>query len=57
MLEVGLYYAACSDTHKPADVDTLVLAIERLVELTGAAGARELLGDHPRQILAGTVAD
>jgi protein-tyrosine phosphatase len=57
MLELGMYYAACSDTHKPADVDTLVLAIERLVELAGEDGAQELLGDHPRQILAGTVAD
>lgn len=57
MLEVGMYYAACSDSHKPADVDTLVEAIARLVELAGEDGAQELLGDHPRQILAGTVAD
>jgi protein-tyrosine phosphatase len=57
MLEEGLYFAACSDTHKPADVDTLLQAIERLVELRGEAGAQELLSDHPRQILAGTVAD
>jgi protein-tyrosine phosphatase len=57
MLDVGMYYAACSDTHKPADVDTLVLAIDRLVELAGEDGARMLLNDHPRQILAGTVVD
>lgn len=57
MLEEGLYFAACSDTHKPADVDTLLLGIERLVELSGEAGAQTLLSEHPRQILAGTVAD
>jgi protein-tyrosine phosphatase len=57
MLEAGLYYAACSDSHKPEDVDTVAQAIERLVELAGEEEAQELLGDHPRQILAGTVAD
>jgi protein-tyrosine phosphatase len=57
MLEEGLYFAACSDSHKPADVDTLMPAIARLVELRGEDGAQVLLGDHPRQILAGTVAD
>jgi protein-tyrosine phosphatase len=57
MLEIGMYYAACSDSHKPADVDTLQEAIARLVELAGQDAAQALLGDHPRQILAGTVAD
>jgi protein-tyrosine phosphatase len=57
MLEVGLYYAACSDSHKPADVDTLEEAIARLIELAGEDTAQALLGEHPRQILAGTVAD
>jgi protein-tyrosine phosphatase len=57
MLEAGLYYAACSDCHKPADVETLEEAIERLVRLCGAERAHALLAEHPRQILAGTVAD
>jgi protein-tyrosine phosphatase len=57
MLEEGLYFAACSDTHRPADVETLQQGIERLVELSGEAGAGVLLRDHPRQILGGTVAD
>lgn len=57
LLEDGLYYAACSDTHKPADVDTLAEAIERLIVLAGRDRAQELLADHPRHILAGTVAD
>jgi protein-tyrosine phosphatase len=57
MLEAGMYYAACSDSHKPEDVDTVGEAIERLIELAGKNGAQELLDEHPRQILAGTVAD
>jgi protein-tyrosine phosphatase len=57
MLEAGVYYAACSDSHKPEDADSVAHAIDRLVELTGEDGAQELLGDRPRQILAGTVAD
>lgn len=57
MLEAGMYYAACTDSHKPHDVDTVAEAIDRLLELAGEEAAQELLGDHPRQILAGTVAD
>lgn len=57
MLDAGLYFAACTDSHKPEDVDTVADAIHRLIDLAGEDGAQELLGDHPRQILAGTVAD
>lgn len=57
MLEQDLYFAACSDTHKPADVDVMAQAVARLVELCGAARAQELLDEHPRQILAGSVAE
>jgi protein-tyrosine phosphatase len=57
MLEEGLYYAACSDTHKPEDLPTLAQAIERLIELQGAQEAQALLGEHPKHILAGTVPD
>jgi protein-tyrosine phosphatase len=57
MLESGLYFAACTDSHKPADVDLVAQAIERLLELCGAEGAQQLLDEHPRQILAGSVAD
>jgi protein-tyrosine phosphatase len=57
MLEKGLYYAACSDSHKPADVDLVAQGIARLIELCGKPQAHELLCDHPRQILAGSVAD
>ena len=57
MLEEGLYYAACSDTHKPEDLPALERGIERLVELLGSDDARMLLGDNPKLILAGTVPD
>ncbi len=55
MLEEDLYYAACSDSHRPADVDIVAQAIERLRELRGGAYAERMLGIHPRNILEGTV--
>ena len=55
MLEEGVYYAACSDCHKPADVDTVAKAIERLRELCGEDEAHALLAEHPSDILRGEV--
>jgi protein-tyrosine phosphatase len=55
MLEEELYYAACSDSHRPADVEIVAEAIERLRELRGGAYAERMLGQHPRNILAGEV--
>jgi len=57
LLEAGLYYAACSDSHKPDDVELVARSIERLVELVGEDGAQLLLAEHPRRILDGTVQD
>ncbi|HKP55571.1 MAG TPA: CpsB/CapC family capsule biosynthesis tyrosine phosphatase [Polyangiales bacterium] len=57
LLEEELYFAACSDSHKPADVDVMAQGIARLIELCGAERAQELLGERPRQILAGSVDD
>ena len=51
MLEEDVYYAACSDCHRPADVEVVADAVERLVELCGAEYAQLLLADHPRAIL------
>ena len=53
MLEEGLYFAACSDCHRPADVEVCATAIERLRELMGADECERLLSEHPRQILDG----
>jgi protein-tyrosine phosphatase len=53
LLEEDAYEAACSDAHKPRDVEAVVRAIERLEELVGAPEAKRLLSDGPRTILAG----
>jgi protein-tyrosine phosphatase len=51
LLEDDAYEAACSDAHKPRDIETVVQAIERLHELVGSAEARRLLAEGPRAIL------
>jgi protein-tyrosine phosphatase len=51
LLEEDAYEAACSDSHKPRDVDEVVRAIERLHELVGPQEAGRLLRDGPRGIL------
>ncbi|MCA9605603.1 MAG: protein tyrosine phosphatase [Myxococcales bacterium] len=55
MLEEGVYYAACTDAHRPSDVELVEQAIARLKELVGPQEARELLADNPRRILRGDV--
>ncbi len=57
LLEEGLYFLACSDSHKPADVPLVARAIERLRDLVGDDRARELLSENPERVLAGTVPD
>jgi protein-tyrosine phosphatase len=57
LLELGVYYAACSDSHKAEDVELVGRGIERLVALVGDAEAQLLLSEHPRSILDGTVPD
>jgi protein-tyrosine phosphatase len=54
MLEEGAYDAACSDAHRPEDVDILAKAIERLRALVGKEECQALLSDRPRGILDGT---
>jgi protein-tyrosine phosphatase len=53
LLEEDTYEAACSDAHRPADVDIVARAIERLVTLVGQDESRRLLADGPRRILGG----
>lgn len=55
MLEEGVYYAACSDSHRPQDVERVGEAIERLRRLVGPEEAQALLEHHPRRILEGRV--
>ena len=53
LLEDDAYEAACSDAHKPRDVDEVVRAIARLEQLVGAPEAVRLLSEGPRGILGG----
>jgi protein-tyrosine phosphatase len=57
MLEEGVYYAACTDCHRPDDVARVREAIERLRELVGDDETDELLAVNPRRILDGTADD
>jgi protein-tyrosine phosphatase len=51
LLEAEAYEATCSDAHKPADVEQVVRAIDRLASLVGKPEALRLLGSGPRAIL------
>jgi protein-tyrosine phosphatase len=51
LLEDEAYEAACSDAHRPSDVDVVVRAIERLERSVGGAEAARLLSSGPRGIL------
>jgi protein-tyrosine phosphatase len=51
LLEEDAYEAACSDAHKPHDLEDVARAIERLQALAGEAYAKRLLADGPRGIL------
>lgn len=54
MLAEDVYYAACSDAHRPAHVPIVQKGIERLRKLVGDQLADELLSENPRRILDGT---
>ncbi len=56
MLEEDVYYAACSDCHRPRQLSVVAQGIERLHELVGQERASRLLSEHPRCILEGRVA-
>jgi protein-tyrosine phosphatase len=51
LLEEEAYEAACSDAHKPDDVESVVRAIERLESLCGREEAERLLREGPRRIV------
>ncbi|HTQ05403.1 MAG TPA: CpsB/CapC family capsule biosynthesis tyrosine phosphatase [Polyangiaceae bacterium] len=53
MLERGLYHAACSDAHRPADVAEVTRGIERVEKLYGADEVEFLLSEGPKLILEG----
>lgn len=53
MLGEGVYFAACSDAHRPDDVEIVDRAIQRLQKLVGREHAFALLSENPRRILDG----
>lgn len=55
MVDEGVYYAACTDSHRPSDVALVAEAIDRLRELVGDEETEELLAENPRRILSGDV--
>jgi protein-tyrosine phosphatase len=52
LIEDEAYEAACSDAHKPSDVEHVDRAIRRLESLVGDAETRRLLGEAPRTLLS-----
>ncbi len=54
MLEEGAYDIACSDAHRPEDVDHVAKAIDRLRELVGASELVTLLKTNPAGVLDGS---
>ena len=55
MLDDGFYYAACSDAHRPADIDAVAKGIDVLRASMGAEETQFLLDEGPRNILSGKV--
>ncbi len=55
LLERGLYHAACSDAHRPADIVEVQRGIERLGELYGEEELVFMLREGPEALLMGEV--
>jgi len=55
LLECGLYHAACSDLHRPADAPLVAQGIERLAALYGEDEVDLLLCRGPAALLAGAL--
>ncbi len=56
MLDEDLYFVACSDAHRPSDVDSVSQGLERLKRRVGQARSAQLLTQNPRLLLAGAAA-
>ncbi|HET9956546.1 MAG TPA: CpsB/CapC family capsule biosynthesis tyrosine phosphatase, partial [Polyangiaceae bacterium] len=55
ILEQGLYHAACSDAHRPDDVQAVARGMQRIEELYGPEELDALFRDGPQALLAGTL--
>lgn len=55
LLERGLYHAACSDAHRPADIAEVACGIERVRELYGDDEVTFLFREGPESLLEGSL--
>jgi protein-tyrosine phosphatase len=55
MLDAGLYYAVCSDAHRPSDIVEVTEGIGRLRKLVGDEECAFLLSEGPQRVLSGDV--
>jgi protein-tyrosine phosphatase len=55
LLDEDLYHAACSDAHRPGDVEEVEDGIAYLAKRYGDEEVERLLGSGPREILEGRV--
>ncbi len=55
ILELGWYSAACSDSHRPAHVETFKKALRVLGETRGQQVVTQLLSEGPASILEGAI--
>ncbi len=55
MLQEGVYFAACTDAHRPEDARWIERGIERLWDLVGEDETHQLLADNPRVIVRDAV--
>jgi protein-tyrosine phosphatase len=55
LLDRGLYHAACSDAHRPADVEQVAAGMRRIAELYGEEELELLFAHGPREITAGRI--
>ena len=55
LLDEDAYEAACTDSHRPEDVDVVARAIDRLDELVGEEERQRLLSTGPKGILSGSL--
>jgi protein-tyrosine phosphatase len=53
LLDQGLYHAACTDAHRPSDVEDAVRAMKHIEELYGTEELDALFRYGPTEILAG----
>ncbi|APS00070.1 tyrosine-protein phosphatase [Pajaroellobacter abortibovis] len=51
LLKKGAYHAACSDAHRPSDVEQVACSLEKLESIVGARRMEELLIRGPSSIL------